>query len=224
MSSRGRKKGEAVPKGVVARLPIYFRYLSDLERANVERVSSAQLGEALDFTAAQIRSDLSYFGSFGQQGYGYNVVELLQQVQHILGLDQVYDMVLVGAGNLGKAIASYESFRAKGFDIKAIFDLDALLVGNHLGGCVIRPVGELESYLLEHPVDIGIIATPREVSQEICDLLIKAGVSSIWNFSPIQLNIPEDAIVEDMHLTDSLLRLAFRINEQSNQSQQSKSS
>lgn len=221
MSLKGRKKGEVIPKGVVARLPVYFRYLSDLEGANIERVSSAQLGEALDFTAAQIRSDLSYFGSFGQQGYGYNVEDLLQQVKHILGLSKVYNMVLVGAGNLGKAIASYESFREKGFEITAIFDVDPLLIGNHLGGCVIRSIDDLGTYLLESPVDIGIIATPRDSSQNVCDLLVAAGVKSLWNFSPTQLTVSEGVIVEDMHLTDSLLRLAFRINEQFNNLQSS---
>lgn len=214
MTLRGRKKGEAVPQGVVARLPVYFRYLTELERAGIERVSSAQLGEALDFTAAQIRSDLSYFGSFGQQGYGYNVKELLQQVQYILGLDQTYTMVLVGAGNLGKAIASYDSFRSKGFEIKAIFDIDPLLIGNYLGGCVIRSYEELGSYLQENSVDIGIIATPKDSSQGVCDVLIASGVNSIWNFSPAQLVVADHVIVEHMHLTDSLLRLAFRINEQ----------
>lgn len=214
MTLRGRKKGEAVPQGVVARLPVYFRYLSELEAAEIERVSSAQLGEALDFTAAQIRSDLSYFGSFGQQGYGYNVKDLLKQVKQILGLDRTYAMVLVGAGNLGKAIASYESFRSKGFEVKAIFDIDPLLIGNYHGGCVIRPFQELGTYLQKTPVDIGIIATPKESSQEVCDLLVRYGVKSIWNFSSTQLTVADHVIVEHMHLTDSLLRLAFRINEQ----------
>lgn len=214
MTLRGRKKGEAIPQGVVARLPIYFRYLSELELAGTERVSSAQLGEALDFTAAQIRSDLSYFGSFGQQGYGYNVKELLQQVKQILGLDQKYSLVLVGAGNLGKAIASYDWFRIQGFEIKAIFDIDPLLVGNHLGGCVIRPFAEFDDYLEKNPIDIAILATPKDTSQDICDRLVNAGVGSIWNFSPTQLNVPQNVIVEDIHLADSLLCLAFRLNEQ----------
>ncbi|HBG01072.1 MAG TPA: redox-sensing transcriptional repressor Rex, partial [Firmicutes bacterium] len=124
MTLRGRKKGDTIPQGVVLRLPVYFRYLTELQLAGVERISSAQLGEALDFTAAQIRSDLSYFGSFGQQGYGYNVAALLRQVRQILGMDRDYAMVLVGAGNLGKAIGSYEWFRDQGFQIKAIFDID----------------------------------------------------------------------------------------------------
>ncbi len=213
MTLRGRKKGEVVPQGVVLRLPVYFRYLTDLEARGVERVSSAQLGDALDFTAAQIRSDLSYFGSFGQQGYGYNVKELLEQVKHILAMDRDHSMILVGAGNLGKAIGSYDWFREQGFDIKAIFDIAPHLVGNYHGGTAIRPLDEISAYLGENPTDIGIIATPKDASQEVCDLLVGGGVKSIWNFSPKHLNVPEDIIVEDIHLTDSLLRLTFRLHE-----------
>jgi redox-sensing transcriptional repressor len=213
MTLRGRKKGETVPKGVVVRLPVYFRYLTELEAAGVERISSAQLGEALDFTAAQIRSDLSYFGSFGQQGYGYNVKDLLDQVKHILGINRDYSIVLVGAGNLGKAIGSYEWFRNEGFHIKAIFDVDSHLIGNLHAGCMIRHVDELTTYLAENPTHIGIIATPKHVAQSVCDLLVEGGVLSIWNFSPTHLNVPDRVIVEDIHLTDSLLRLAFRLNE-----------
>lgn len=214
MTLRGRKKGESIPQGVVARLPVYFRYLSELETQGIERVSSAQLGEALDFTAAQIRSDLSYFGSFGQQGYGYNVKDLLQQVKQILGLHRNYSMVLVGAGNLGKAIASYDWFRTQGFEIKAIFDVDPHLIGNYHGGCAIRPFSELKQYVQNNGIDIAIIATPKETSQEICDVLVKGGVGSIWNFSPSQLIVPDHVMVEHIHLTDSLLCLAFRLNEQ----------
>lgn len=213
MTLRGRKKGETVPQGVVVRLPVYFRYLTELESAGTERISSAQIGEALDFTAAQIRSDLSYFGSFGQQGYGYNVKELLDQVKQILGITRKHSMVLVGAGNLGKAIGSYEWFREEGFDIKAIFDVDPHLIGNYHGGCAIRSIDEISTYLRENATDIGIIATPKSAGQSVCDLLVEGGVRSIWNFSPAHLSVPDHVIVENIHLTDSLLRLAFRLNE-----------
>ncbi|NLJ81378.1 MAG: redox-sensing transcriptional repressor Rex [Firmicutes bacterium] len=206
-----------IPKGVVARLPIYFRHLTELQKLGTERLSSAQLGEDLDLTAAQIRSDLSYFGSFGQQGYGYNVSELLKQVQNIIGLDRTYSMVLVGAGNLGKAIGGYEAFREKGFQIKAIFDVDPLLIGNYHTGVIIKPFSELPDYLQKNKTDIGIIATPKEASQEVCQVLAAGGVSSIWNFSPAQLTVPDGVLIEHIHLTDSLLRLVFRINEQRKQ-------
>ncbi len=213
MTARGRKKRDAIPQGVVGRLPVYFRYLTELAAQGVDKVSSAQLGEALDFTAAQIRSDLSYFGSFGQQGYGYNVGELLQQVRNILGLDKRHSLVLVGAGNIGKAIGSYSWFRAEGFIIEAIFDIDPHLIGNIHGGCAIRHVDELRQYLRNHPTDIGIIATPKEAAQAICDLLVEGGVRGIWNFSPAQLDVPDEVILENIHLTDSLLRLSFRLSE-----------
>ncbi|HAN93981.1 MAG: redox-sensing transcriptional repressor Rex [Limnochordia bacterium] len=213
MTARGRKKRAAIPQGVVGRLPVYFRYLTELHSLGVDKVSSAQLGEALDFTAAQIRSDLSYFGSFGQQGYGYNVAELLQQVRQILGLNKHHSLVLVGAGNIGKAIGSYGWFRAEGFIIEAIFDIDPHLIGNIHGGCAIRHVDELKDYLQEHSADIGVIATPKEAAQAVCDVLVAGGVKGIWNFSPAQLNVAEGVIVENIHLTDSLLRLAFRLHE-----------
>ena len=213
MTARGRKKGEPIPQGVVGRLPVYFRYLSELELKEVDRVSSAQLGEALDLTAAQIRSDLSYFGSFGQQGYGYNVTELLQQVKQILGMNKKYSLVLIGAGNIDKAIGSYDWFRAEGFEIKAIFDNAPHLIGNIHGGCAIRPISDLPQYLQDNATDIGVIATPKQASQEICDYLVQGGVKGIWNFSPANLDVPDDVVVEDIHLTDSLLRLAFRLNE-----------
>lgn len=217
MSSRERRKDGGIPSGVVTRLPIYWRYLTELRDQGVGRVSSAQLGEALNFTAAQIRSDLSYFGSFGQQGYGYDVNELLKHISRILGLNRTYAMVLVGAGNLGKALASYENFRKRGFEIRAIFDVDELLVGNYHACCIIQPVEQLESYLQENPTDIGIIATLKDVSQEICDILVQNGVPCIWNFSPVHLQVPDDVIVEHIHLTDSLLRLSFRLNEKRQQ-------
>lgn len=198
----------------MTRLPIYLRYLTELRDQGVGRVSSAQLGKALSFTAAQIRSDLSYFGSFGQQGYGYDVDELLMHISRILGLNRTYAMVLVGAGNLGKALASYENFRKRGFEIRAIFDVDEILVGNYHACCVIQPVEELDQYLKENPTDIGIIATPGHVSQDICDVLVANNVPCIWNFSPVHLQVPDEVIVEHIHLTDSLLRLSFRLNEQ----------
>lgn len=214
MASKKRNKGQAIPQGVVSRLPVYYRYLSELESKAVERTSSAQFGEAVGCTAAQIRSDLSYFGSFGQQGYGYNVSDLLKQLEKILGLHRTYSVLLVGAGNLGKALASYESFRALGFAMKAIFDVDPLLIGNYHSGTIIRPFSELSEYLSESTIDLAIIATPKGATQEVADVLVKGGVKSIWNFAPIHPVVPDDVLVENTHLTDSLLRLAFRMNEQ----------
>ena len=214
MSTREKKKAAGIPDGVISRLPIYYRYLSELVITDQQRISSAQLGEALGITAAQIRSDFSYFGSFGQQGYGYNVEQLLDQIKGILGLDRTYHMVLIGAGNLGRAVASYGNFRNRGFDIRAIFDNNPLLEGNYLAGCIIQPISRLEPYLEENHVDIGILATPREASQEMCDRLVAGGVTGVWNFSPLRLQAPANVVVEHMHLTESLLKLSFRMKNQ----------
>ncbi len=211
MSTREKKKAAGIPDGVIGRLPVYYRYLTELTENDIQRISSAQLGEALGITAAQIRSDFSYFGSFGQQGYGYKVDQLLEQIKAILGLNRAYHMVLLGAGNLGRAVASYGNFRNRGFDIRAIFDSNPLLEGNYLAGCIIQPVSRLEHYLSTNKVDIGVLATPREVSQEMCDRLVAQGVKGIWNFSPLRLQAPEDVVIEHMHLTESLLRLSFRL-------------
>ncbi len=213
MTTRDTKKRNGIPQGVITRLPIYSRFLNELKAKDIQRVSSGQLGKSLNITAAQIRSDLSYFGSFGQHGYGYRVDELLEHIRHILGMDKLHHLILVGAGNLGRAIASYGSFRDRGFAIQGIFDSNPLLEGNFLSGCIIQPVSKLEEYLAANRVDIGVIATPRDASQDICDRLVKNNVRGIWNFSPIHLIVPQGFIVEHMHLTDSLLRISFKLRE-----------
>lgn len=212
MSSRDKKKRTTIPAGVIGRLPTYYRYLLRLQSRSAAKVSSAQLGEALGMTAAQVRSDFSYFGSFGQQGYGYRVDDLLEQIHVILGLDRGYQTILLGAGNLGRAVASYDPFRKLGFEIQAIFDSSSLLEGSYLAGCIIQPISYLETYLNSRSVDIGFLTTPAEASQELCDVLVKYGVRGIWNFSPARLKVPEGTVVENVHFTDSLLKLSFRIN------------
>lgn len=200
-----------IPKGVINRLPLYYRYLAELRKQEVEKVSSSELGEALGLTAAQIRSDLSYFGSFGQHGYGYRVDQLYLQISNILGLDRPYNLLLIGAGNLGRAIASYQNIRNRGFEIKAIFDNDPLLEGKFLSGCIIQPIDKLKEYLSLNKVDIGIITTPREVAQDVCNQMVAGGVKAIWNFAPIRLQVPEDVLLEHIHFTNSLLRLSFKM-------------
>ncbi len=216
MVAKKRSKGLVIPQGVVSRLPIYYRHLLDLRSQSVERISSAQFGEAVGCTAAQIRSDLSHFGSFGQQGYGYKVSDLLRQLEKILGLTRTYSAVLVGAGNLGKALASYDSFREQGFVINAIFDVDPVLIGNYHSGKVIRPFKDLPAYLKKSKCDMAIVATPKEAAQEVVDVLVEGGVDSIWNFAPIHPVVPRGVLVENIQLTDSLLRLAFYMNARDN--------
>lgn len=222
MTVRNRRKMVGIPRGVISRLPVYYRYLSGLSQAQ-EKISSAELGKALNMTAAQIRSDLSYFGSFGLHGYGYRVNELKQHIAEILGLDRAYQLVLIGAGNLGRALASYKNFRLRGFIINAIFDSDPQVIGEELAGVQIQAIDNLEDYLQENACDIAVICTPREASQAVCDRLVSAGVKAIWNFSPIHLHVPDDVIVEHIHLTDSLLQLSFQLRQRTvpNQSEPS---
>jgi len=214
MTVRNKRKMVGIPRGVISRLPVYYRYLSGLSQAQ-EKISSAELGKALNMTAAQIRSDLSYFGSFGLHGYGYRVDQLKQAIAEILGMDRTYHMILIGAGNLGRALASYRNFRLRGFIIGAIFDNDPAIIGQELSGIPIKSIDDLEDYLHANTCDIAVICTPREVSQAICDRLVAAGVKAIWNFSPIHLRVPDDVVVEHMHLTDSLLQLSFQLRQRS---------
>lgn len=210
MTIRKQRRKEGIPRGVISRLPKYYRYLSGLSQAQ-EKISSAELGKALNMTAAQIRSDLSYFGSFGLHGYGYRVDELKNHISAILGLDREYSLVLIGAGNLGRAIASYPNIRKRGFIIKAIFDADPEVIGTELAGLTIRSIDTLEDYLQANPCDIAVITTPKEASQAVCDRICRAGIKAIWNFSPLDLRVPNDVILEHTHLTDSLLQLSFQI-------------
>ena len=206
MTVRNRRKMAGIPRGVISRLPVYYRYLSGLSQAH-EKISSAELGKALNMTAAQIRSDLSYFGSFGLHGYGYRST-------------RASSFTTPGIRCLTIGRAQLPEFPAEGFVISAIFDSDPQIIGEELGGVKIRSIDGLEKYLKSNPCDIAVICTPRDVSQGICDRLVAAGVKAIWNFSPIHLQVPDDVVVEHIHLTDSLLHLSFHLRHrtESNQS------
>ena len=195
----------------VRRLPLYYRHLEGLERAGVERISSSELGRQMGLTASQIRQDINLFGAFGQQGYGYNVHELKENLARILGLDQTYRVIVIGIGNIGHAIVNYHSFTERGFHIEALFDMSPALVGKPIGGVRVEHVRELEEYLAKNPVDIGVICTPRESAQQIADKLVAGGVRAIWNFAPITLNVPSGIPVNHIHLTDSLLMLSYKL-------------
>lgn len=207
-----RTKGcDGIPFATIRRLPVYYRYLENLSKREVERISSRELAAKIGSNPSQIRQDLSWFGNFGQEGYGYRVDELLRAIGRILGLDQKTEMVLVGAGHLGRAIANYPGFRQRGFFIKAIFDNAPEVIGEIVGGVYVQDVRELEQYLLENPVKIGIITTPKEAAQEIADILVKGGVKGIWNFAPVSLKTPDGVAVENVHISESLMALSFRI-------------
>lgn len=203
------EKKKNVSMAVIKRLPKYHRYLKELMRNDVDRISSKELGEKIGFTASQIRQDLNNFGDFGQQGYGYNVKELYKQISLILGLDKEYTGVIIGAGNLGQAIANYNRFSELGLSIECIFDANPKLVGMKIRDIEIKDIDELDNFLKDNKVDIGIICVPRINAQKVSDILIKGGVKGIWNFAPVDLVVPDDVKVENVHLSESLLTLVY---------------
>ena len=208
------EKKKSVSMAVIKRLPKYHRYLKELMRNDVDRISSKELGEKIGFTASQIRQDLNNFGDFGQQGYGYNVKELYKQISLILGLDKDYTGIIIGAGNLGQAIANYSRFSELGLSIEAIFDANPKLIGMKIRDVEIRDIDTLNSYLENSHVNIGIICVPRINAQKVCDLLVKGGIKGIWNFAPVDLVVPNDVKVENVHLSESLLTLVYLMKDE----------
>lgn len=203
------EKKKNVSMAVIKRLPKYHRYLKELMRNDVDRISSKELGEKIGFTASQIRQDLNNFGDFGQQGYGYNVKDLYKQISLILGLDKDYTGVIIGAGNLGQAIANYNRFSELGLSIDCIFDANPKLVGMRIRDIEIKDIDTLSEFLQENSIDIGIICVPRINAQKVSDMLVKGGIKGIWNFAPVDLVVPDDVKVENVHLSESLLTLVY---------------
>ena len=206
------EKKKNVSMAVIKRMPKYYRYLGELVKNDVDRISSKELGEKIGFTASQIRQDLNNFGDFGQQGYGYNVKELHNQIGAILGVGKGYNAVLIGAGNIGQAIANYSRFTDIGLGITAIFDANPKLVGMRIRDVEIKDIDELKEYLDENHIDMGILCVPRINAQKVCDILVNGGVKGIWNFAPIDLHVPETVKVENVHLSESLLTLVYQMN------------
>lgn len=201
-----------ISKAVINRLPRYYRYLGDLLEKDVVRISSKELSEKMKVTASQIRQDLNNFGGFGQQGYGYNVEYLHSEIGKILGLDTKYSLIIIGAGNLGQALANYVDFERRGFFVKAIFDISPKLIGTDIRGIPIKSNDELESYIENNKVDIAAITVPKTKAPQIAAELVKWGVKGIWNFAPTDLNLPKDVTVENVHLADSLMKLSYRLS------------
>ena len=202
-----------VSDAVIRRLPMYYRYLKELEKAGVERISSRELGERMNLTASQIRQDINCFGGFGQQGYGYHVPQLRWHIGRILGLNESYDMILIGAGNVGRAVANYAGFKNEGFTLRAIFDVSPSLIGTEVNHVVVRPAEEIAPWLAANKADIAVIAVPSSKAQQMADIVTAAGVKAIWNFAPIDLQVPENVASNHVHLTDSLHILTYRMNE-----------
>ncbi|NLZ48153.1 MAG: redox-sensing transcriptional repressor Rex [Clostridiales bacterium] len=210
-----RKKN--ISMAVIKRLPKYQRYLRELLNNDVDRISSKELSEKIGFTASQIRQDLNCFGDFGQQGYGYNVRDLYNEINSILGLDRVYKEVIIGAGNIGQAIANYTRFDKLGFSLEAIFDANPKLIGLKIRDVEIQDIDQLNNFLKNNSIDIGIICVPSINAQKVCDMLVRGGVRGIWNFAPVDLVVPEDVIVENVHLSESILTLTYLLNEKDKQ-------
>ena len=211
------EKNKNISMAVIKRLPKYYRYLGELMQNDVDRISSKELGEKIGFTASQIRQDLNCFGDFGQQGYGYNVTELYNQIKSILGLDRGYKAALVGAGNIGQAVSNYSRFENLGCRIAAIFDANPKLIGMRIRDVEIKDIDEMQEVLEEEKIEIGIICVPRKNAQTVADDLIKGGVRGIWNFAPVDLVVPDNVKVENVHLSESLLTLIYLLNDQDNQ-------
>ena len=201
-----------ISNAVIKRLPRYRRYLNELAKKGVDKVSSRELSELMGYTASQIRQDLNTFGGFGQQGYGYNVEALHQEISIILGLDKQYKMVIVGAGNLGQAIANYTSYYKAGFVVDALFEVNPKLIGLKINDVDVLDYENLVDYVEKNQIDIGMICTTKEAAQEVADKLSFAGVRGIWNFAPVDLEVPELMAIENVHLSDGLHSLAYHIN------------
>ncbi len=204
---------EQISIAVIKRLPRYYRYLGDLLDNGITRISSNELSRRMDVTASQIRQDLNKFGCFGQRGYGYNVELLYEEIKKILGLDREYSLIIIGAGNLGQALANYGNFRKRGFNFIGIFDKNPDLIGKSAGDMIIRDVEGLDGFLKENKVDIAVLSIPKTNAPKISPILVENGVKGIWNFSHIDLHTPDDVIVENVHLTDSVMTLSYKLSE-----------
>lgn len=200
-----------ISKAVVKRLPRYYRYLGELLGNGVERISSNELSNQMQVTASQIRQDLNNFGGFGQQGYGYNVKYLYHEIGKILGLDKTYTMIIIGAGNLGQAIANYVKFEKRGFRIVGLFDVNPNLIGKKLRGIEIAHIDELEEFLALHEIDIATLTVPKTGAEEVVPVLVKGKVKAIWNFAHTDLHVPQNVVVENVHLSESLMQLSYKI-------------
>ena len=203
---------EKVSGAVITRLPRYYRYLGELLEDGITRISSRELSERMKVTASQIRQDLNNFGGFGQQGYGYNVQKLYDEIGKILGIGLTQNMIVIGAGHLGQAIANYTNYGKRGFVIKALFDINPDLAGYSVNGAPVYPLSKLEDYLKENDVKIAAICIAKTHSGEVAKRLVAAGIKAIWNFSHLDLDVPKDIIVENVHLSESLMKLSYKLN------------
>ncbi len=204
-----KKDVKNVSMAVIRRLPKYHRFLKDLMDRDITRISSKELSTMIGFTASQIRQDLNCFGGFGQQGYGYDVSELYSEISRILGLTSQYNTIIIGAGNLGQAIANYPNFEKKGFRILALFEKNPRLIGLQIRDTPVLDVDEMERYCADKNVEIGVICTNKESAQDVADALVKLPVKAVWNFAPADIVVPDSIVLENVHLSDSLYIISY---------------
>ncbi|MBO6241154.1 MAG: redox-sensing transcriptional repressor Rex [Butyrivibrio sp.] len=205
-----------ISQAVIARLPRYFRYLGDLKEKGVERISSQELSSIMKVTASQIRQDFNNFGGFGQQGYGYNVSYLYEEISKILGIDKQHSLVIIGAGHLGKAIAGYTNFTRRGFVFKGAFDCNPDLYGTRIRDVEVRPIEEMESFVKDNKIEIAVLTIPKDQAVPMAHKLADCGIKAIWNFAHVDLEVPDKIQVENVHLSDSLMKLSYNINRYEN--------
>lgn len=202
---------KGISQAVIGRLPRYFRYLGELRDEGVERISSQELSELMHVTASQIRQDFNNFGGFGQQGYGYNVEYLYKEIGKILGLDKTHHLIIIGAGNLGQALGNYMNFERRGFILKGIFDKNPALYGKKVREIEVQPMEAVESFVRENDVDIAVLTIPKTGAVEVAEVLVANGIKAIWNFAHVDLNVPAGIQVENVHLSDSLMKLSYNL-------------
>ena len=208
------KKNTKVSTAVIRRLPRYYRQLSELQEAGTVRISSSALGKSMGLTASQIRQDLFCFGGFGQQGYGYKVESLREEIGYILGINRGHTLVVLGTGNLGRAIIENFKFSVNGFQLLAAFDVNPAVVGTEIAGIPVYHADELERFVQKYPVSVGMLTVPISAAQEMGERLVNAGVKGIWNFTNYEISFGrEDVVVESVHFSDSLLALSYMISQ-----------
>ena len=208
-------KKQHISESVIRRLPRYYRYLDELHSRGIVRISSSTLGKRMGVTASQIRQDLSCFGEFGQQGYGYNIMELRAEIGHILGVDEQHRLIIIGAGHLGHALLQNFDFAQAGFQLDTAFDVAPAVVGTAINGVIIRPMSELDDYCAAFRPAVAVLTVPKSAAQEVSNRLVALGVQGIWNFTNVELAVDESVFVENVHFADSLLTLSYRISKDS---------
>lgn len=202
----------SISQAVIKRLPRYYRYLGELADEGVGRISSRELSELMHVTASQIRQDLNHFGGFGQQGYGYNVRNLYDEIGKILGLDKNHKLVVIGAGHLGQALSNYVNFERRGFHILGIFDNDSKRVGMKIRDVSVAPMEELEDFIRNNDIDIAVLTIPKTSAVAVAKTLVSCNIKAIWNFAHVDLAVPDDVIVENVHLSESLMTLSYNLS------------